>query len=401
MKFNYLARDSKGELQSGTIKAPDQETALKTIQGRDLIIVKLQAAQKMSLFAKNIGFFNRVKKKETFVFFRQLSILVEANIPLVQALRSLGQQVDNSYFEEIIFEIANNIDGGMALSQALSKYPKIFSSFSVNLIKSGEVSGRLQECLNYLSEYLEKEYYLLAKVRGAMIYPVFILGAFLIVGVLAMILVIPNLTSVLTESGQELPLPTKIIIAISDFIISYGWLILIILIIAGFSFVKYKNTEQGKARLDRIKLKIPIFGKILQKTYLAQLANNLSALTKGGVSVLQSLSIAAQVIDNAVFQQILFQAREKVRAGKNISSVLEEHEEFPPLFCQMIRTGESTGKLDILLEKLSNFYNKEVDNIVNNLSQLIEPVLLVVLGIGVGILILAVFMPIYSLTGSL
>lgn len=171
--------------------------------------------------------------------------------------------------------------------------------------------------------------------------------------------------------------------------------------IAGFSFVKYKNTEQGKARLDRIKLKIPIFGKILQKTYLARLANNLSALTKGGVSVLQSLSIAAQVVGNDVFQQILSQAREKVKAGKNISSVLEEHEEFPPLFCQMIRTGESTGKLDILLEKLSNFYNKEVDNIVNNLSQLIEPILIVVLGIGIGILILAVFMPIYSLTGSL
>lgn len=400
MRFNYLVRTQKGELQSGKIKATDQETAIKTLQENDFIVIKLQSDQKISLLAKDIGIFKRVKRKEIFVFFRQISILVEANIPLVQALKSLGQQVKSPYFEEILFEIANNVDGGMSLSQAMAKYPKIFSNFSINLIKSGEVSGRLQECLNYLAEYLEKEYYLVSKIRGAMAYPAFILSAFLIVGVLVMIMVIPNLTSILIESGQDLPWTTILIIAVSGFLRVYWWIIFLFLIIGFFCFSKYKKTKKGKDYWDRFKLKMPVFGKILQKTYLARLSNNLSALTKGGVSIIQSLSIAGKVVNNTVFQRILFEAKEKVKTGQNISSVLEKHDEFPPLFCQMIKTGEKTGKLDILLGKLSNFYNKEVDNVIDNLSQLIEPVLIVVLGIGIGILVMAVFMPIYNLTGS-
>jgi len=400
MRFNYLVRTQKGELQRGKIKATNRETAIKTLQKNDLIIIKLQSDQKISFLANDMVIFKHVKRKEIFVFFRQLSILVEANIPLVQALKSLGQQVKSPYFEEIIFEIANNVNGGMSLSQAMAKYPKIFSNFSINLIKSGEVSGRLRESLNYLAEYLEKEYYLVSKIRGAMAYPAFILSAFLIVGVLVMIMVIPNLTSILIESSQELPWTTKLIIAVSGFIRIYWWGILLFLIVGFFSFSKYKKTEKGKDYWDRFKLKMPVFGKILQKTYLARLSNNLSALTKGGVSIIQSLSIAGKVVNNTVFQRILFEAEKKVKTGKNISSVLEKYDEFPPLFCQMVKTGEKTGKLDVLLGKLSNFYNKEVDNVIDNLSQLIEPVLIVVLGIGIGILVMAVFMPIYNLTGS-
>jgi len=400
MRFNYLVRTQKGELQRGKIKATNRETAIKTLQKNDLIIIKLQSDQKISFLANDMVIFKHVKRKEIFVFFRQLSILVEANIPLVQALKSLGQQVKSPYFEEIIFEIANNVNGGMSLSQAMAKYPKIFSNFSINLIKSGEVSGRLRESLNYLAEYLEKEYYLVSKIRGAMAYPAFILSVFLIVGVLIMIMVIPNLTSILIESSQELPWTTKLIIAVSGFIRIYWWGILLFLIVGFFSFSKYKKTEKGKDYWDRFKLKMPVFGKILQKTYLARLSNNLSALTKGGVSIIQSLSIAGKVVNNTVFQRILFEAEKKVKTGKNISSVLEKYDEFPPLFCQMVKTGEKTGKLDVLLGKLSNFYNKEVDNVIDNLSQLIEPVLIVVLGIGIGILVMAVFMPIYNLTGS-
>jgi len=400
MKFNYLVRTKDGELQSGEVKAIDKEVAIKTLQNNDLIVIKLQPNHKISLLAKDISIFNRIKRKEIFVFFRQLSILVEANIPLVHALKSLGQQVKSPYFEEIIFDIANNVDGGMSLSQSMSKYPKVFSNFSINLIKSGEVSGRLQETLNYLADYLEKEYELISKIRGAMAYPAFILSAFLIIWVLVMIMVIPNLTDILLESGQDLPWTTKVVIAVSGFISSFWWVVLLLLIIGFFCFSRYKKTERGKEYWDRIKLRIPVFGELLQKMYLARLANNLSALTKGGVSIIQSLSISGHVVNNAVFQKILFQARDKVKTGKNISSVFEKHKEFPPLFCQMIKTGEKTGKLDALLEKLSNFYTKEVDNVVNSLSQLIEPLLIVVLGVGIGILVMAVFMPIYNLTGS-
>ncbi|MBL7154896.1 MAG: type II secretion system F family protein [Candidatus Portnoybacteria bacterium] len=401
MKFNYLARTSQGETQKGTVEAVNQSVALKTLQSRNLVVIKLKPAEEISLLSKRLRIFERVKRKEVFIFFRELAILVEADVPLVQSLKALSQQIENPYFKEIVFEVANDVDGGTAFSKALSKYPKAFSAFSVNLIKSGEITGRLQDCLSYLADYLEKEYELISKVRGAMTYPAFILGAFLIVGILVMVMVIPQLTSILTEAGQELPLSTKIVIATSEFVRSWGWLILLIFVVLGVVFWRYKRTKEGKALWDKIKLKLPIFGKILRKTYLARLSDNLSALVKGGVPIIQALDISGQVIGNVVFQEIIWQARDEVRTGQSISSSLEKHKEIPPLFCQMVKTGEKTGKLDTILGKLSVFYNKEVENVVNNLSQLIEPLLLVGLGIGVAILVFSVFMPIYNLASGL
>ena len=400
MKFNYLARTKNGETQTGTVKAPNQSAALKTLHGNDLVVMKLVSIEKAFFLTKRIKFFERIKRKEIFVFFRQLAILVEADVPLVQSLRALGQQVDNLVFEEILFNIANDIDGGMSLSKAMSKYPKVFSNFCVNLIKTGEVSGSLQESLVYLANYLEKEYYLISRVRGAMIYPAFIFSTFIIVGILVLVMVIPPLTAILTESGQDLPIPTKITIAVSNFTKSFGWIVLLILLIVGGFLWRYIVTSKGRFFWDRFILKIPIFGKILQKTYLARLADTLYALTKGGVPIMQSLIISGDVVGNIVFKKILIKAKDGVKSGKSISSELEKHEEFPPLFCQMIKTGEKTGKLNMVLEKLSDFYNKEVENIVNNLSQLIEPILIVILGIGVAILVFAVFMPIYNLAGA-
>jgi type IV pilus assembly protein PilC len=401
MKFKYLVRTQQGEIQAGTIEAPNQSVALKTLQDHGLIVIRFEKDEKTSLFAKRIKFFERVKRKEIFIFFRQLAILVEADVPLVQSLKSLGQQAEVGYFKEIIFNVANEVDGGMAFSKALAKYPKIFSSFTINLIKTGEVSGQLQESLTYLADHLEREYYLISRIRGAMTYPIFILGAFLIVGVLIMVLVMPQLTSILVEAGQDLPWSTKVVIAASEFTRNQGWIILLFLVGLGIASWRYHKTEQGKAIWDTAKLKIPIFGKILQKTYLAQLADNLSALIKGGVSVIQALNITGQVINNVVFQRIIFHARDEVKVGRSISSTLKEHEEIPPLFFQMVKTGEKTGKLDAILEKLSIFYNKEVENVVDNLTQLIEPVLIVGLAIGVSILVFAVFMPIYNLAGAM
>ncbi len=401
MKFNYSVRDQQGKTQSGTIEALDQSTALETLQGHNLIVVKLEPTEGIFFLSKNIKFFERVNKKEGFVFFRQLSILIGADIPLVQSLRTLGKQVENHYFKEVIIKVANDVNGGMAFSKALAKHPKVFSFFSVNLIKTGEVAGQLQESLVYLADHLERDYYLMTKVRGAMIYPFFILSAFLVVGVLILVMVIPSLTSILIESGQELPLSTKIVIATSGFIRSKGWVILLISLVAGYGVWRYKKTKQGKLYWDSFKLKIPIFGKIIQKAYLAQIADSLSALFKGGVSIIQSLDILGEVIDNVVFQKIIFKAKDEVKSGKSISVVLEQYDEFPSLFCQMIKTGEETGKLDDILEKLNSFYNKEIENVVDNLSQLIEPVLIIGLAIGVGILIFAVFMPIYNLAGGI
>jgi len=399
MKFNYLVRNNKGESHAGMIDATNKATALKTFQDRDFVVIKLQSIEKIPIFSRRIKFFEKVKRKEIFIFFRQLAILVDANVPLVQSLKSMSKQIENEYFKEIIFSIANDIDGGMSFSKSMSKYPKIFSIFSINLIKTGEVSGQLQESLIYLADHLENEYYLISKVKGAMSYPIFILGVFLLVAILVLVMVIPQLTSILTESGEELPWSTKLVVFISEFIRSYGWILFLLGIAAIFGFLRYKETEKGKVAWDTVKLKIPVFGKILQKTYLARIADTLSALTKGGVTVIQSLNVSGQVVGNSVFKAILFKARDEIKVGRSISSSLEEHEEFPPLFCQMIKTGEQTGNLDTILGKLSVFYKKEVENVVDNLSQLIEPILLVCLGIGVSILVFSVFMPIYSLAG--
>jgi len=400
MRFSYIARTKQGQLQTGTVEAPNKTVALKTLQDNGLVVVKIESAEKVSFFVKEIKIFQRVKKKEVFVFFSQLSVLVDAGVSLMQSLRILSQQFKNERFKEVILRMANRVDSGSSFSQALAEHPKVFSSFTVNLIKTGEVSGRLRESLEYLAEHLEREYYLISKIRGAMIYPAFILGVFLIAGVLIIVMVLPNLTSILIEAGQELPLSTRLVIWTSDFLINFGWLILSALVIGIALLIRYNRTKEGKNQIDAIKLKIPIFGKILQKTYLARLASNLGVLIKGGISIIESLNVTGQVIGNAVFKKIIYQARDDVKVGKPISSTFNQYEEIPSLFSQMVKTGEKTGKIDFVLEKLSNFYNKEIETTVNNLTQIIEPILLVILAIGVVILVFAVFIPIYSLSGA-
>lgn len=401
MIFSYLARNRQGELQTGRIEAANETVALNILQTRHLIVVKIRGEQEAPILSKKIKIFSRVKRKELFIFFRQLSILIEANVPLVQSLKSLAEQIENRALSEIIFEVANDVDAGALFSKALAKHPKVFSTFTINLIKAGEVAGRLQESLIYLADHLEREYYLISKVRGAMFYPAFILITFLGVGILIMVMVMPNLSQILLDSGQTLPLPTLALIATSNFIIGWGWLLLILAVfIAGFIW-QYLKTKQGRAQWDALKLKLPIFGKILQKTYLARFADNMDALIKGGVPILQALNISGQVVGNTVFEEIIFEARDEVKMGKNISSSLEKHKEFPPLFYQMMKTGEATGKLDVILAKLSGFYNKEVENVVNNLTQLLEPLLILLLGVGVTIMVFAVYMPIYNLAGAI
>lgn len=401
MKFNYLARSRKGESQTGMVEASSEDAALKALQQKGLVVIKLKSAEKISFAFKRIQLLDRVSKKDVYVFFRQLAILVDANVPLVQSLRALSQQVKGAYFKEVLANVANDVDGGTSLSKAFSKYPKVFTPFSVNLIKSGEVSGRLSESLNYLADYLEKQYYLFTKVRGAMFYPAFILFTFIVIGILVMTMVMPNLTSILTESGQELPWTTKVIIALSNFIINWWWLLLAVFIGSIILLYQGVKTKAGRYLWDKTKLKIPIFGGIFQKASLSQFADSLSALVKGGVSIINALDIAGQVANNVIYKNIIFSARDEVKVGKSLSSVLERHKEFTPLFIQMTRTGERTGKLESILGKLSIFYNKEVDSIVENLSKLLEPILLIFLACGVAIMVAAVFMPIYNLVGGL
>ncbi|PIW75570.1 MAG: hypothetical protein CO002_01230, partial [Candidatus Portnoybacteria bacterium CG_4_8_14_3_um_filter_44_10] len=303
MKFNYIARNSAAEVETGQISASSQAEAIENLHGRNLVVLSCRPVISMPFWLKDIKI-KSVKQKELVVFSRQLSALFSAKVPLVTALRALARQQQNYYFKEIIFEIANDVEAGFILSKSLSKHPKEFSAFYINLVKSGEVSGNLESVLIYLADHLEKQYYLATRVRNAMIYPAFVFLGFLVVAVLMLILVIPNLTSILEETGQQLPLTTRMIIGLSNLLASWGWLIFLVLAGAGIFAWRYVKTPQGRRMLDVIKLKMPLFGDIFRKVYIARFTENFSTLLHGGVPVLQALQVAGDVVGNVVFSEI-------------------------------------------------------------------------------------------------
>lgn len=402
MQFNYTVRARDGELQTGVIEANTKQTAIEALQTRGLIILNLESEEGIPFFARQLKLFQRVKQKELVGFARQLSILFSAQVPLLESLHALAKQTENLYFQQILFEIANDVEGGTILSKAMAKHPKVFSIFFINMVRSGEASGSLENSLQYLADYLEKQYYLMSRVRGAMIYPAFILSAFFGIGTVLMIVVVPQLTSFLTESGQELPITTKILIAVSGFLGAWWWLLgLLIFGGAGYLYYAVRTLPAARQRWDAIKLKIPIFGKrVLQKLYLTRFAENLSTLIQGGLTILQALQVTSEVVGNSVFEKIILEAKEDVRVGNALSASLARHPEIPMLVSQMIATGEKTGSVDSILKKMAGFYSKEIDSTVDNLSQLIEPILILFIGGAVGILVASILMPIYNVANS-
>ncbi|MBU2036740.1 type II secretion system F family protein [Patescibacteria group bacterium] len=403
MNFNYVARTKEGEMQTGIVEAATRNGAIETLQSRGLILLDLQSAASGSIFSANLKIFQRVRMKDLANFARQLATLVSAQVPLLSSLQSLSNQTENEYFQEIIFETANDVEGGMVFSRALAKHPKVFSDFFVNMVRSGEVSGGLENSLNYLADYLEKQYYLNAKIKGALTYPAFIFGTFILIAALMMILIVPKLTDFLKDSGQSLPFLTRVIIGVSEFLTNWWWVVLAILVGGGYYLASLiKNSAGARQQWDTMKINLPVFGKrVFQKIYITRIADNLSTLIQGGLSILQALQVTSEVVGNTVYQKIVEEAKEEVRVGGALSSSFAKHKEIPAMVTQMIITGEQTGSLDIILKKLGQFYNKEVDNTVATISQLIEPMLILLIGGGVAILVAAILMPIYSIANSM
>ncbi|HRY52537.1 MAG TPA: type II secretion system F family protein [Candidatus Portnoybacteria bacterium] len=403
MEFNYIARTKQGEMQTGAVEASSRNSAIETLQGRGLVLLDLKSGRSGSIFSAKLKIFQRVKMKDLTNFSRQLATLVSAQVPLLSSLQSLSNQTENEYFREIIFEVAGDVEGGTVFSKALAKHPKVFSDFFVNMIKAGEASGGLEASLNYLADYLEKQYDLNSKIRGALTYPIFILGAFVLIVVLMMIMVVPKLTSFLKESGQELPFTTKALIALSNFLIDWWWLLGMALAAGAYYIVHAIRTSPvARERWDTLKIHLPVFGKkVFQKIYITRIADNLSTLIQGGLSILQALQVTSEVVGNVVYQKIVSEAKEEVRVGNTLSSSFAKHKEIPALVTQMIATGEQTGSLDTILKKLGQFYNKEVDNTAATMSQLIEPILILMIGGGVAILVSAILMPIYGVANSI
>jgi type IV pilus assembly protein PilC len=336
------------------------------------------------------------------MFTRQLSIMVDANVSPAEALDTLASQVSKENFREKIYNIAKDVKGGSLLSKAFSKYPEAFSSFYINMIRSGEVSGDLPRILQRVAEHLESEYSIRSKTVGAMIYPAVILVVFVLIFIVIMVFIIPGLLSVLEGSNQELPAATKIVMAISNFFVKFWYLVVlgIIAIISFFTF--YIKTEEGKEMTDNLILKMPIIGGFVKNLLLARFAENLSTLISAGIQITEALEVVSNLIGNNLYKRALLEAKTKVIKGDSLSSVLSNYPYIiSPLFVQMVSVGEKTGKLDTSLMNIVKFYKQEAETFINSLSSIIEPILMIILAVMVGGLVAAVILPIYQISTTI
>ncbi len=400
MKFNYLARSKEGQIQKGIVEASSEEAALTVLQKFGLFVTSLEVIKPLPVYAKQIKLFNKISQKEIVVFSRQLSIMFASQVPIVEALLAIARQTEKPELAEKIRKVSEEVEGGTPLSSALSLYPSIFSAFFVNMVRSGEASGKLSEALEYLADHLEKENNFQGKIKGAMIYPLFVISVFILVFLLMIYWVMPPLMTILVEADTELPWTTKFIMTVTDFSRSWGWTVLLALAAFVIFFLRYIKTPTGKQFSDTNVLKVPVVGPLLKKIYLSRFAENISTLISGGLPIAQALEISGEVVGNSVYKGIIFKVRDEVRKGESMSSVLENYpKEFPPLFIQMVTVGEKTGKIESSLVNVVNFYQKEVDRSVDNLIGLLEPIMMIVLGLGVGILMASILLPMYQIGG--
>jgi len=399
MLFKYKAITKEGEEKEGVIDALNIDIATASLQGRGLIVSHIEPRDKTN-FLRKIPFFNRVKIKEIVIVSRQMATLFEAQVSALRVFRLLSSETDNITLKQGLADIADSLQEGSSISEALARHPHIFSNFYVSMVKVGEESGKLGQVFVYLADYLDRTYALTSKAKHALVYPIFVIAAFIGVMVLLLTVIIPKITPILLESGAELPIYTKVVIGMSGFLLTYGIFILVGLIVIGFFILRYMKTERGSVTLSNIKLSIPYLGNLYRKLYLTRIADNMNTMIGSGIPMLQALDSTSSVVDNDVFKAILEQAAEEVKAGKALSAALARYEDIPSIVTQMIKVGEETGELGSILGTLAKFYQREVVQAVDTLVDLIQPVIILVLGLSVGFLLAAVLMPIYNIAGA-
>lgn len=401
MLFNYEAIDATGAKKIGSIDAVNVDIAISSLQRRGLVLTSIKDAEEQDIFTKNISLFDRIGAKDVVILSRQLSSLFSAQISALRIFRLLSSEIENHALGAKLTEVADDLQSGNSISIALSKHPKVFNAFYVNMVKAGEESGKLNEVFEYLADYLDRSYELSSKVRGALIYPAFIVVTFITVMILMFTMVIPKISPILIESGADIPLYTQVIIGMSNFLVSYGFLILGVLVIGGFFLVRFVRTPAGKFAYDRFKLNIPYLSILYKKLYLSRFADNMNTMLVSGISMVQSLQLTAAVIDNGVYEQIINEAVESVRGGKTLSDSLSgSPKEIPGIMTQMMRVGEEAGEIGSMLKTMAKFYTREVSTAVDSIVSLIEPAMIVMLGAGVAVLLAAVLVPIYSIASS-
>lgn len=401
MKFKYKARTKDGELQMGFVEAPTRDVGVNILASNNLYILSIDAAEKNDWQSALASVFSKVGAKDLMVFTRQFATLLDAQVSLGDAMRTLASQTRNPVLKEATIEIKEDVDSGLSLSQAMEKHGNIFSLFYINMIRSAEITGRVGNVMNFLADYVEKQYLLTSKVRNALIYPVIMITLFFIVAAIMGAVVLPQIGSVFKELGVSLPWFTELLIVGGGFLAKWWWAILLVLAVFGIFVADYFKTKEGRIVFDELILRVPVFDTLLKELYVARFAESLSVLIKGGIPIIQAIEVTGHTMGSLVYKEILHQTAEDVRRGELLSQSLAKREDyFPPLVSQMVAIGETTGRLEELLTKVAGFYAHEVDDLVSNLVELIQPALMVVIGLLVGALFASILIPIYSLVST-
>jgi type IV pilus assembly protein PilC len=405
MEFKYEGLDQAGKPQSGVINANTQDGAIDAVQRKGLTITSISGSEQKSFMESfgKISFFEGVSSRNLVLLSRQIATLFEAQVSALRIFRLLAEQADKPYLRQVLAQISDDLQGGNSISVSLSKHPKVFSPFYTNMVRSGEESGKLDQTFLYLADYIDRSYELTAKARNALIYPAFIMVTFVGVMVLMLTVVIPKIGGILSDSGQELPLYTQIILGFSTFLIDYGIFLIVGIIVAGYFLWRYIQTPVGHLALSRLQLSVPYIGQLYQKLFLARIADNMNVMLGSGIAMVRALEITAEVVENDVYEAIMRDAIDSVKGGAPLSQALARYSpgDVPAIFAQMVQIGEETGEMGTLLERLAKFYNREVNAAVDTLVSLIEPALIVALALGVGFLLAAVLLPIYNTASAL
>ena len=401
MLFKYKAVDEKGTNKEGEIDASTRDMAISALQRRGLVVISIvNQEEKKSIM--DISFFDKVSNKEVVILSRQISTLFEAQVSALKIFTMLSANSENKLLGKKLTQVADDLQAGVSISGALAKHPDVFSPFYINMVKSGEETGKLTQSFSHLADYLDRQYALTSKTRNALIYPAFIIVTFFIVMGLMFVIVIPKISGIIMQTGQEVPLYTKIIIALSDFFVHYGFIVIIALALLGIWVWRLATTEAGKIYLDKVKLTFPAVGNLFKKLYLSRIADNMDTMLTSGIPIIRSLDLTAEVVGSIIYKDIIKKALEDVKAGSSLSAAFEKYpDQMPGIMVQMIKVGEETGSLGQILKTLGDFYKREVDDAIDVLVGMIEPIMIVFLGLGVGILLVSVLMPIYNMVGTM
>lgn len=405
MLFTYKAIDTTNIQREGTVEAPTVDAAITAVQKRGYTIISIdevRAGQGLAgLFQIKFSFFHGVSNKDIVILSRQIATLFQAQVSPLRIFRLLSAELESEQLRIVLNQIVEDLQAGNSISRALASHPKVFSSFYVNLVRAGEESGSLEKSFNYLADYLDRQYEVAAKAKNALVYPAFVITIFFAVMALMLTLVIPSIAKILTDAGQELPIYTRIVIGLSNFMVNYIGIILVLSAFGGAAFWQFSRTSVGKRTIDEILISIPYIGDLQRKLVLTRICDNMATMLSSGISIVQAIEVTADVVDNLVYKEILMSTLLEVKGGRSFADSISEYSQVPGVLAQMAKVGEETGSLASILTTLSNFYRREVNNAVDSLIGLIEPAMIVLLGLGVGVLLASVLLPIYNLTSSI